>query len=280
MTKLAGLRLGDKDNHIASIHLAQMLYLWPYIAFFSWPLLLSSLFDRFNPTPDMPRQWKDASLAATVGGFATIIAVMVGIVHYNTIVHPFTLADNRHYMFYVFRILRYHWVIKYLAVLIYCFCAWAVLSALGAPSNTRPYKRRKQHDQSKARSQNKALNPGNDLQSQTPKDTNVTFVLAWLLATSLSLITAPLVEPRYFILAWIFWRLHMTSAEPSVSDSLTERRSNGHGKLTLLVNGLQRYQLWLETIWFLLINIVTGYMFLHRGFQWPQEPARIQRFMW
>ena len=280
MAKFVGLCLGDKDNHVASIHLAQMLYLWPYIAFFSWPLLLPSLIDRFNPIPNMPRQEREASIVAPVGSCAIIIALMLGIVHYNTIVHPYSLADNRHYMFYVFRILRYHWVIKYLAVPIYCFCAWAVLNALGEVLNTQSYQRRKQHNQPKVRSNTKVLKLGKDSRSQTLEDINITFVLAWLLATSLSLITAPLVEPRYFILPWIFWRLHVTGADPYVSDSFTDRESNGHGKLTLLVDGLQRYRLWLETIWFLLINIVTGYIFLHRGYQWPQEPGRIQRFMW
>jgi alpha-1,2-glucosyltransferase len=40
------------------------------------------------------------------------------------------------------------------------------------------------------------------------------------------------------------------------------------------------YRLWLETAWFLLINFVTGYVFLYRGFEWPQEPGLVQRFMW
>ena len=37
-------------------------------------------------------------------------------VHFNTIVHPYTLADNRHYVFYVFKILRRYPALKYLAV--------------------------------------------------------------------------------------------------------------------------------------------------------------------
>src|SRR5690348_13193881 len=32
---------GDKSNHVATIHLAQMLYIWPLFAFFSAPLFLS-----------------------------------------------------------------------------------------------------------------------------------------------------------------------------------------------------------------------------------------------
>ena len=40
------------------------------------------------------------------------------------------------------------------------------------------------------------------------------------------------------------------------------------------------HRLWFETIWFLTVNMATGYMFLYRGFAWPQEPGRVQRFMW
>lgn len=38
--------------------------------------------------------------------------------------------------------------------------------------------------------------------------------------------------------------------------------------------------LWLETVWFLTINLATGYVFLSWGFEWPQEPGKVQRFMW
>lgn len=40
------------------------------------------------------------------------------------------------------------------------------------------------------------------------------------------------------------------------------------------------YRLIFETAWFILINSVTAYVFLYKGFEWPQEPGRIQRFMW
>ena len=84
----------------------------------------------------------------------------------------------------------------------------------------------------------------------------VPLVLSWQLATTLSLATAPLVEPRYFILPWIFWRMQIIAP-------MQERR-----------------MLWAETAWFLSINAWTGYMFLFRGFEWPQEPGKVQRFMW
>lgn len=42
-------------------------------------------------------------------------------------------------------------------------------------------------------------------------------------------------------------------------------------------------RLWAETVWFLAINAVTGYVFLYRGFEWDvegDERDRVQRFMW
>jgi alpha-1,2-glucosyltransferase len=39
-------------------------------------------------------------------------------------------------------------------------------------------------------------------------------------------------------------------------------------------------RLWLETVWFLAVNAGTGYVFLRWGFQWKQEPGKVQRFMW
>ena len=38
--------------------------------------------------------------------------------------------------------------------------------------------------------------------------------------------------------------------------------------------------LWLETAWFMLVNVATGYVFLYRDFSWPQEPGKVQRFLW
>jgi alpha-1,2-glucosyltransferase len=35
--------VGDKSNHVATLHLTQMLYLWPFIAFFSFPLFLPTI---------------------------------------------------------------------------------------------------------------------------------------------------------------------------------------------------------------------------------------------
>jgi alpha-1,2-glucosyltransferase len=243
---------GDKSNHVATIHLTQMLYIWPFIAFFSLPLMMAYIIDVTVPRSLLPRFLrfgpKRRIIPPRIQVVIPIISIMIIIVHYNTIVHPFILADNRHYVFYVFnKILLRHRLVKYLAVPVYFICAWAAIATLGPPPRSSKGEK------------------GQPYRSYASENTNVTTVIMWAIATSLSLITAPLVEPRYFILPWLFWRLHVVPREHSASQQ---------------VNAISALQLPLERVWFLIINAITGYAFLYKGFTWAQEPGSIQRFMW
>lgn len=300
-----------------------MIYIWPYFAFFSWPLLYRQYILAIVRPISYHARWRRAARSCT------IMVVMLVVVHYNTIVHPFTLADNRHYMFYVFRILLRHRLIKYIAVLIYAECAWSTLAALGglptarqAPQQEPSPKKRKVPEEEPFPS-SPELNPGPMKRSKSQESTlppsarpafsprmtempqkyaihppppppkkhkkqvaghRASFVLIWLLATALSIITAPLVEPRYLIVPWLIWRLHMASPRPN-KDHAPAKRPDTVGKRLLKAFKAVLYErhdhrLWLETMWFLTINLATGYIFLYWGFEWPQEPGKVQRFMW
>ena len=239
---------GDKSNHVTSIHLPQMLYIWPCIVFFSWPVVLPVVATmRLN---QLPRIWVALS----------IITVMLAAVHFNTLVHPFILADNRHYVFYVFRILLRHPFIKYAAVPIYFGCAWLVIAALGEPNL--------QDTDSEVPRMSNYLGVGG-------QSTRTSFVMVWLASTTLSLVTAPLVEPRYFLIPWLMWRLNVPNH--TISGKENNYRA---GALQQVLSVAAANRLWIETCWYLLINAVTCYVFLYRGFEWSQEPGRVQRFMW
>jgi alpha-1,2-glucosyltransferase len=115
----------------------------------------------------------------------------------------------------------------------------------------------------------------------------LSFVLILLVTTALSLITAPLVEPRYFITPWVIWRLNVPPLDSGPDSVLgvspgTPTKRPDLGVAEKIWPGLKAhdYRLWLETAWFLFINVVTGYVFLYQGFEWKQEPGKIQRFMW
>jgi alpha-1,2-glucosyltransferase len=224
-----------------------MLYLWPFIAFFSFPLFLPTVVSALSPT--LPRP-------STLAWSLFAVSLSLGVVHFNTLIHPFTLADNRHYMFYVFRytILR-HPLIKYALAPIYVFCGWLALRALcnqGVDSSSVTARRGKSSRPTVPGSERKPVG-----------ETRTSFVLIWLITTALSLITAPLVEPRYFILPWVLWRLHVRPSRGSFAGL-----------------DIERSRLWGETLWFMVVNVGTCVVFLGKGFEWASEPGVVQRFMW
>jgi len=310
------------------VHLAQMLYIWPYFVFFSWPILIIPVLNVLLPRGILPR-YLDYGFPEKQKRFPGILAslivipIMLAIVHFNTIVHPFTLADNRHYVFYVFRLLLgIHPVVKYAAVPVYFLCGWAVISAFGfsttqtpprllqvptakppsaaakpaakeEPKETRKSLRAKAKATSKRDKQQqpqlpqpKPLSPEafarmrEHLMQRKPQRKEaprVSSVLVWLAATALSLVTAPLVEPRYFIIPWVMWRLHLPpSPTPAALRQQRPADEDERARADLATNAPK----FLETAWFIAINAITGYVFLYQGFEWPQEPGKIQRFMW
>lgn len=206
---------------------------------------------------------------------------MACIVHYNTIVHPFTLADNRHYTFYVFRLLLRHPWTKYFVIPIYFLCAWAAITALGGLPNVQTPPRLKDFEARRIQVRHRL--PPAPYDTLLDRGHHVSFALIWLLATSLSVITAPLVEPRYFIVPWLIWRLHLPSPRPTGREWMLRYREwiEGFGDWCKAVAwGKHDHRLWLETGWFLVVNWAVGYVFLYWGFEWPQERGKVQRFMW
>ncbi|KAL2293050.1 hypothetical protein FJTKL_08054 [Diaporthe vaccinii] len=301
--------LGDKTNHVATVHFPQMLYIWPLFAFFSAPLLLPFLpwpFS-FKPGPgasgspqtrsETQKSQKWHATYLSIAGYASLTLAALVIVHFNTIIHPFTLADNRHYMFYVFRytILRGPWV-RYALVPAYILC-WSICwKALGGSQPTHDAADSAREDTQKLASESKKsrtksvkikdLHTDDVLSVDAP---TLSTALLWLLATALSLITAPLVEPRYFIMPWVFWRLLGPAWPPHIHLVSSRRNEGGPGHLvgSLLSIG-QKFdlRLFVETAWFLVIHSATAYMFIARPFYWRAEDGslldggRVQRFMW
>ncbi|KAK1241207.1 hypothetical protein MKX08_001181 [Trichoderma sp. CBMAI-0020] len=335
-----GVVLGDKSNHVATIHLPQMLYIWAFFGFFSLPLFvpyailaidaIRSIFisrkdkttpkksnTASQPTPSLPlklftfifnnRLLWPLYLAATF-----VLSALV--VRFNTIIHPFTLADNRHYMFYVFRytIRRAPWI-RYFLILPYTASRWLVWGTLSGCTNWIGAHR----DACSAHYHSSRPSPftcdpfavadvgastSKICQEETKEDTKqdpllfstepipTSTGLIFLLATSLSLITAPLVEPRYFIIPWVIWRLlvpawrlHDHQEENSLFDGASS--TSFWGKVIEFCRGYD-VRLILETIWFILINLITGYIFLTKPYIWKAEDGsildggRLQRFMW
>ncbi|KAH6634665.1 glycosyltransferase family 59 protein [Chaetomium sp. MPI-SDFR-AT-0129] len=316
-----GVVLGDKSNHIATIHLAQMLYIWPLFAFFSAPLaipsIISGLTRPIQYTKSLLHLTSTRTALTSIPYLLLTLAISVAVVQYNTIIHPFTLADNRHYMFYVFRytILRSH-TVRLGLVAAYTASRWLMWDQLAGvshePTAAEALADGKEQQASKQANQqpepNAEPNPlpwltttSTSLISSTiPPQTST--ALLWLLTTSLSLITAPLVEPRYFILPWVFYRLLIpawsisglaptrngSAAREEASSRQADTTATGFGPLAWVrgVGAKVDVRLVVETVWFVGINVVTMYVFLAKGFYWKGpdgellDEGRVQRFMW
>lgn len=270
--------LGDKSNHVATLHLPQMLYIWPYIVFFSWPVvyqyILAVALSILPAAIGAPLRSRLATskLKPSLSYMAVFVGAGAIAVRYNTIVHPFTLADNRHYTFYVFRLLMRPWWIKYAVLPVYAVCAWICVQALRQGGQLDGAVSRKES--------NEVDTPAIRLSDESRS--KATFVMIWIATTALQVITAPLVEPRYFILPWMFWRMALLRANPVETVKMDDSRPKAKKPLSAPRSHAQTYDysLWVETAWLLLVDAVTSYIFLNWRFTWASEPGSWQRFMW
>lgn len=158
-----------------------MFISWPLFIHHTLPLrFLSSNFPIIFPTPVVSSNPKPtASTIVRITRTVLSILVLAGMalaVHKNTVLHPYLLADNRHYPFYLFRrtILR-HSLIKYLAVPLYFSAGWAVINVPLAKI------------------------PGQKI--------GVLWMVAYLVAFMGGVVGAGLVEFRYFVPGWVMWRI-------------------------------------------------------------------------
>lgn len=270
-----------------------MLYIWPLFAFFSAPLLfLTALqaIENYFLCHTLPRtifkftviKTPTLSKCLNILGYISFVPLALAIVKFNTIIHPFTLADNRHYMFYVFRysILQASWV-RYALVPVYTLSGILCLKTLGGAGSlpwAGPSTAHSQKKKSTAPTTTTTTTEGDSpphLAAYPPppftRPPTLSTTLLFLLTTTLSLMTAPLVEPRYFILPWVFWRLLLpTWPHPAGPFGFLARESGGR---------LADVRVGFETAWFAVINLATMYIFITRPFQWASEEG-LQRFMW
>jgi alpha-1,2-glucosyltransferase len=112
-----GIVVGDRENHEVSLHLVQIFYFVSFSCFFS---LSSYLF--------APKKFKNL-LAWFRSSYKFIFLVGIPIccviIRNFTYEHPFLLADNRHYTFYIWsKLFRRHELIKYGLIPVYLTCVY------------------------------------------------------------------------------------------------------------------------------------------------------------
>ncbi|SCV00023.1 LAMI_0G02366g1_1 [Lachancea mirantina] len=236
------ITLGDKSNHTAGIHLVQFFYCIAFIAIFSAPIWISRRFVRgyLRYTLDHPLglvfQWLG----------------MVILIRYFTRAHPFLLADNRHYTFYLFKkIITRNKFFKYLVMpASYHFSIYSYMSVMH--SNIIHF------------------HPILPIEIKSPVDLPVQLThISWtalLVCTFITVVPSPLFEPRYYILPYIFWRIFVSgSPESYLADRIVE------------LTGVHRLSR--EFLWFALINVFTLTVFAFKPIVWQTESFP-QRIIW
>ncbi|XP_068966493.1 dol-P-Glc:Glc(2)Man(9)GlcNAc(2)-PP-Dol alpha-1,2-glucosyltransferase [Bombus flavifrons] len=152
-----GIVVGDKTAHVPTVHIPQLLYFSTFLFCFLWPHMII--------------YWKDyLKFISKHWVFASCILILLTIiVHFNTLVHPYMLADNRHYVFYFWnRLMGRYKQFKYLLVPIYSFTLYTMFHGL--------------------------------------KHLRFMTQINYIIMVSVVLIPQLLIEPRYFIIPYILYR--------------------------------------------------------------------------
>lgn len=163
-----GITLGDKENHAMSLHLVQVFYCATFAALFTWPVWASK-----HTLRDYVRFWLGSYGLNTLCNACACYGILL-VAKKFSLAHPFLLADNRHYTFYIYRRIISRPSSHLFLVPIYHFSTWAVFDALG-------------------RARRLALGKLS--------------VIAFAAASAATLVPSPLFEPRYYIVPILLLRI-------------------------------------------------------------------------
>ncbi|KAI0527673.1 hypothetical protein KFK09_003278 [Dendrobium nobile] len=157
-----GIVLGAKEAHVVSPHFPQFMY---------FGLAAAAALAPAHFTLGQASTLWQAVRRNKIGNFVNLLASLVLcmiFVHFFSIAHPYLLADNRHYTFYIWRkLIQAHRSMKYLLVPVYLYSWFSLTTALG-------------------------------------KAQKKVWVLLFCLANALVLIPTPLIEFRYYTIPFYF----------------------------------------------------------------------------
>jgi len=114
-----GIVVGDRSAHTAVIHIPQILYFSIFSLGFSFPFMVH------QAKPFLNFLHRNIVFIIITGVLLSLI------IHYNTIAHPYLLADNRHYTFYIWRrFFMRHWILKFVLVPAYILAAFCIANSI------------------------------------------------------------------------------------------------------------------------------------------------------
>lgn len=247
--------LGDKTAHQVALHLPHMGYFLAFASAFGLsPLLFSLQSSSLNTESEskstlaaFTRSVRAAVSVVASAAFgsatglltlaATLAAFYVAADRF-TIEHPYLLSDNRHYTSYIWRRYRKTYTIPGLGgVAIRPKLAVVPLFALALVAWTSALSRH----------------------AQRGTGTGALFNLLFWLATAAALVPTPLIEPRYFLMAYLLLRIF---SQPKAKQR-DER--------------LKWVYLGLEVATYAVVNVVTVGLFVLKPFEWKPDAVDTSR---
>jgi len=205
---------------VASFHFPQLLYFSVFTTGLTIPYNISgNVISRA-----FIAMKKAATKKWTFLFLASICTIVLVLLIYNfTYEHIYLLADNRHYTFYLWKnIFRKNLAIRYFLIPVYVYSLFSIITLIEIGGHT------------------------------------VLFQLVYMLTVLIAVIPQQLLEFRYFIIPFLFFRLHIATLP-------TQKE-------------LWKWALLIEAFLYIILNVFTLVMFLFFPFQW--EDRTLQRFMW
>ncbi|XP_054274138.1 putative Dol-P-Glc:Glc(2)Man(9)GlcNAc(2)-PP-Dol alpha-1,2-glucosyltransferase [Macrosteles quadrilineatus] len=149
--------VGDKSAHSVTLHFPQLLYFALFASIFAWPLFIVKV-----------RQFFQAVLIRRMY-YVVALGLCVLAIHFNSMAHPYLLADNRHYTFYIWKRLLSKDKLRDLVIPWYIFGLYCIQDCI--------------------------------------KHKSIIFQIAYWGCIVLNLVPQKLLEFRYFIVPYLMFRL-------------------------------------------------------------------------
>lgn len=184
-----GITFGDKENHEINLHVVQVFYAFTFINCFTWPVWLSTYKIRKYIKFCVGHQ-SVLSIITHVVGNVLFAALIKYIIDNFTVVHPFLLADNRHYTFYIWKRILSHSKSHWLMIPIYHFASWNIVDSL--------------------------------LSNKSQLSLSFVTVITFIISIVLTVVPSPLFEPRYYITPLIIFRLFISPTDHPSTRNLVE----------------------------------------------------------
>ncbi|XP_026818468.1 putative Dol-P-Glc:Glc(2)Man(9)GlcNAc(2)-PP-Dol alpha-1,2-glucosyltransferase [Rhopalosiphum maidis] len=223
--------VGDRHAHIPRFHPMQLCYFVVFVLAFSLPWFLSQIYYKRQTSNSVKKHFNLVKAFNEIHNNISKVLVVIlliiisGCVYFNTIAHPYLLADNRHYTFYVWRLLFSPGkpiFLRYLPVPLYAYGLWLV--------------------------------------DRTLMQSSIAYRLAYWIVTPLILCAQFLLEPRYFVVPYLMYRLH----------------SNKHS-----ANNHTFKAAFIEFIAYQVFNFIIMRIFLYKPFVSTMDnTGRLDRFTW